>query len=30
MRDWAVKNGFDVAPRERVKAEILDAFNAAH
>ena len=30
VRDWAVKNGYDVAPRGRVKAEILDAFDAAH
>ncbi|MBY6382450.1 Lsr2 family protein [Rhodococcus erythropolis] len=30
VRDWAVKNGYDVAPRGRVNAEILDAFDAAH
>ncbi|MGR6520199.1 histone-like nucleoid-structuring protein Lsr2 (plasmid) [Rhodococcus erythropolis] len=30
VRDWAIKNGCDVAPRGRVKAEILDAFDAAH
>ena len=30
VRDWAVKNGYDVAPRGRVKAEVLDAFDAAH
>ncbi|MFD6518066.1 Lsr2 family protein [Rhodococcus sp. NPDC060176] len=30
VRDWAVKNGYDVAPRGRVKAEVLDAFDTAH
>lgn len=30
VRDWAVKSGYDVAPRGRVKAEVLDAFDAAH
>lgn len=30
VRDWAVKNGYDVAPRGRVKVEILDAFDTAH
>ena len=30
IRDWAGKNGFDVAIRGRVKAEIIDAFDAAH
>lgn len=30
VRDWARKSGYDVAPRGRVKAEILDAFDAAH
>lgn len=30
IRDWAGKNGFDVSPRGRIKAEIFDAFDAAH
>jgi hypothetical protein len=30
IRDWAGKNGFDVSPRGRIKAEIVDAFDAAH
>ncbi|MDN5546370.1 MAG: Lsr2 family protein [Rhodococcus sp. (in: high G+C Gram-positive bacteria)] len=30
IRDWAGKNGFDVAPRGRIKADVLDAFDAAH
>ncbi|KJF19393.1 Lsr2 family protein [Rhodococcus sp. AD45] len=30
IREWAGKNGFDVSPRGRVKAEVIDAFDAAH
>ncbi|MFE5644177.1 histone-like nucleoid-structuring protein Lsr2 [Rhodococcus sp. NPDC056516] len=30
IRDWADKNGFDVAPRERIKADVIDTFDAAH
>ena len=30
IRDWAGKNGYEVAPRGRIKAEIIDAFDAAH
>ena len=30
IREWAGKNGFDVAIRGRVKAEVIDAFDAAH
>ena len=30
IRDWAGKNGFDVSPRGRIKAETIDAFDAAH
>ncbi|WP_341514537.1 Lsr2 family protein (plasmid) [Rhodococcus qingshengii] len=30
IRDWAGKNGFDVAIRGRVKADVIDAFDAAH
>lgn len=30
IRDWAGKNGFDVSPRGRIKAEVIDAFDAAH
>ena len=30
IRDWAGNNGFDVSPRGRIKAEVIDAFDAAH
>lgn len=30
IRDWASKNGLDVSPRGRIKAEVIDAFDAAH
>lgn len=30
IREWAVKNGYEVSPRGRIKAEILEAFDAAH
>ncbi|OKH75826.1 hypothetical protein EB72_08405 [Mycobacterium sp. SWH-M1] len=30
IRAWARKNGFDVADRGRIKAEIIRAFDAAH
>jgi hypothetical protein len=30
VRDWAAKNGHEVSPRGRIKAEILEAFDAAH
>lgn len=30
VRDWAGKNGYDVAPRGRIKAEILEAYEEAH
>ncbi|MGH3890743.1 MAG: histone-like nucleoid-structuring protein Lsr2 [Rhodococcus qingshengii] len=30
IRDWAGNNGFDVSPRGRIKADIIDAFDAAH
>ena len=30
IREWARKNGHDVADRGRVKAEIVEAFEAAH
>ncbi|MGK2238557.1 MAG: hypothetical protein ACI9JD_001104 [Rhodococcus sp. (in: high G+C Gram-positive bacteria)] len=30
IRDWADKNGFDVSPRGRIKADVIDAFDAAH
>ncbi|MCZ9635240.1 histone-like nucleoid-structuring protein Lsr2 [Rhodococcus sp. BH5] len=30
VRDWASKNGYEVAPRGRVKTEILAAFDASH
>ncbi|MGG7100869.1 histone-like nucleoid-structuring protein Lsr2 [Rhodococcus sp. 24CO] len=30
IREWAGKNGFDVFPRGRVKADIIDAFDAEH
>ena len=30
IRDWASNNGFEVSPRGRIKAEVIDAFDAAH
>ena len=30
IRDWAGNNGFEVSPRGRIKAEVIDAFDAAH
>jgi hypothetical protein len=30
IREWARKHGHDVADRGRIKAEIVDAFEAAH
>lgn len=30
VRAWAAENGFDVAPRGRVSAEVLDAYASAH
>ncbi|SIS11212.1 histone-like nucleoid-structuring protein Lsr2 [Williamsia sterculiae] len=30
IREWAGKNNYDVSPRGRIRAEILDAFDAAH
>ena len=30
IRDWAGKNGFDVGAKGRIKAEVIDAFDAAH
>lgn len=30
IRAWARKNGHDVADRGRIKAEIVEAFDAAH
>lgn len=30
IREWAGKNGFEVSPRGRVKADIIDAFDKAH
>lgn len=30
IRDWAGKNGFVVSPRGRIKADVIDAFDAAH
>ncbi|OYN76159.1 histone-like nucleoid-structuring protein Lsr2 [Mycolicibacterium sphagni] len=30
IREWARKNGHEVADRGRIKAEIVDAFEAAH
>ena len=30
IREWAGNNGFDVSPRGRIKADIIDAFDAAH
>ena len=30
IRDWARKNGHEVADRGRIKSEIIEAFDAAH
>ncbi|WP_071286269.1 histone-like nucleoid-structuring protein Lsr2 [Mycolicibacterium llatzerense] len=30
IRDWAQKQGYTVATRGRIKADIVEAFNAAH
>lgn len=30
IRDWARQNGYDIAPRGRIKTEVVDAFNATH
>lgn len=30
VRDWAAKNGHEVAPRGRIKSEVLEAYDAAH
>ncbi|XOI55811.1 histone-like nucleoid-structuring protein Lsr2 [Rhodococcus globerulus] len=30
IRDWAGNNGFDVSPRGRIKADVIEAFDAAH
>lgn len=30
IRDWARKNGYEVADRGRIKGEIVEAFEAAH
>lgn len=30
VREWATENGFEVAPRGRIKAEVFEAYNAAN
>ena len=30
IRDWARQNGYEVSARGRIKAEIVEAFEAAH
>ncbi|NMM91236.1 Lsr2 family protein [Rhodococcus sp. SRB_17] len=30
IREWARKNGHDVSTRGRIKADVIDAFDAAH
>ncbi|MEO3939285.1 Lsr2 family protein [Dermatophilaceae bacterium Soc4.6] len=30
IREWATANGYEVSARGRVKAEIIDAYTAAH
>lgn len=30
IRDWATSQGYEVAPRGRIKAEVIEAFDAAH
>ena len=30
IREWAINEGYEVAPRGRIKAEIVEAFDEAH
>ncbi len=30
IREWAGRNGFDVSPRGRIKADVIEAFDAEH
>lgn len=30
IRDWARRNGYEVSDRGRIRAEVVEAFNAAH
>lgn len=30
IREWAAKNGYEVAPRGVIKKEVLDAYDKAH
>ena len=30
IREWAVKQGYEVSPRGRIPAAVLEAFDAAH
>jgi hypothetical protein len=30
IREWAIKEGYEVSPRGRIKGEIIDAFDATH
>jgi hypothetical protein len=30
IRDWARQNGYEVSDRGRIKAEVIEAFDAAH
>lgn len=30
IRDWANENGYDVAPRGRIKKEVIEAYEAAN
>ena len=30
IREWARKNGYEIADRGRIKAEVVEAFEAAH
>ncbi|MFM9261740.1 Lsr2 family protein [Rhodococcus sp. 5A-K4] len=30
IREWAGKDGFDVGAKGRIKADVIDAFDAAH
>nr|WP_330359970.1 histone-like nucleoid-structuring protein Lsr2 [Mycobacteroides abscessus] len=30
IRQWARKNGYEVSDRGRIKAEVVEAFEAAH
>lgn len=30
VREWATRNGYDIAPRGRIRGAVLEAYDAAH